>query len=390
VDSSRLTRREFVATSALAATGLAAACAHPASGLLSGGEVPLYVGTYTEGKRRQGVHLLRMRRDDGALRLVGAYDVGPEPSFLALHPNGRVLYAVNEVAEFGGRASGAVGAFAIDRSGALTALGERRATGGGAPCYASVDRTGRVLLVANYTGGNVAAFPIGEQGALGEAAAVRQHEGTGPRTDRQEHAHAHCILPDPTNRWAIAADLGADRLMVYRLDERTAALSPSSAVEARRGAGPRHLAWSADGRTLYVANELDLTLGIWRWDATAGTLARVETLVLLPKAAPENTTAADLHLSPSGRHLYASVRGVDQIVVFSLDAESGQASRVQQIASGGSSPRNFAIDPSGRFLLAANQRSNSIAVFRIDARTGTLEPTGQRVEVPAPVCVRFA
>ena len=398
-----LSRREFLATTAasgLAASGLAAACTRAAGSDVPPPRPPLvHVGTYTDRGRTDGVFLFRLDADAGALRPAGpAEAVGPNPSFLAVRPGRRALYAVNEVMEWEGRpSSGGVSAFAVDGdTGELVALGPPRASHGGAPCYVSVDRTGRVALVANYMGGNVASLPIAADGTLGAAASVLRHEGpTGPNAARQEGAHAHCIIPDPSNRYALAADLGLDRIYVYRLDDRAGTLAPAATpfVAAAPGAGPRHLAFHPSGRVLYAVNELDLTLSAFRWDADPGTLTPAATVSLLdagprPAAASE-WTAADLHVAPSGRFLYASVRGDNSLSVLSLDAAGTTPTLVQRVSTGGNWPRNFALDPSGRLLFVANQRSNSIVAFRVDQATGRLTPTGQQVEVPSPVCVRF-
>ena len=390
-----LSRRSFLAAAAaaaaassLAVSGLAS-CAHLGRRRDEG--MLVYVGTYTDAGRAEGVYLFRLDAEAGTLRPAGAAAVGPNPSFLALHPTRRVLLAVNEVTEWEGQRTGAVSSFAeAPETGALTPAG-RRVSHGGAPCYISVDRTGRFALVANYVGGSVAVLPIAGD-ALGEATAVVQHAGpAGPNAARQEAPHAHCIIPDPTNRFALAADLGLDRIFVYALDDAgrlAPAATPFAALPA--GAGPRHLAFHPSGRFLYVVNELDLTLGAFRWDAAAGTLAPLAMVPLLAQRPAGEATAADLHVAPSGRFLYASVRGDDSIVVFAVDPASGAPAPVQRVSTEGLWPRNFGLDPSGRFLFVANQRSGSIVGFRVDADTGRLTPTGQRVEVPSPVCIRFA
>ena len=384
-----VSRRAFIATASGLAAGLAAGCARP--GRRGNEELLVHVGTYTDRGRTEGVYLFRMHPDTGALRPVGAAAVGPNPSFLAVHPGHRFLYAVNEVGQWEGRPSGGVSAFSVEpESGALTPLGSRP-SGGGAPCYVSVDRTGRSALVATYMGGNVSVLPIGADGALGEATALVQHQGTGPNASRQERPHAHCIIPDPSNRYALAADLGIDRVMVYRFDDRAGTLSPAATPFAAMppGAGPRHLAFHPSGRYLYVVNELDLTLGALRWDGDAGTLAPLAMLPLLERRPAGDLSAADLHVAPSGRFLYASVRGDNSLSVLSLDAAGTTPTLVQRVSTGGNWPRNFALDPSGRLLFVANQRSNSIVAFRVDQATGRLTPTGQQVEVPSPVCIRF-
>lgn len=392
--SRRVHRRTFLASTAAGAAawladrapGLAAA---PGGATTAAGAL-VYVGTYTEKTASRGVYAFRVDARTGAWTPVGTTDVGPNPSFLAVHPNGRVLYVVNEVGDFGGAASGAVRAFAIDRvTGALAPLGDPVATGGAAPCYVATDATGRLLMVANYVGGSVAAFPIGTDGRVGARSFLDQHTGHGPRADRQEHAHAHCVIPDPSGRWAVSADLGLDRLTVHRVDARAGTLAPASTAAVRAGAGARHLAFHPSGRALYAVGELDLTLTTFAFDPATGALSAPVVVPLLAAPAPSGSTAADVHLHPAHRALYVSVRGDDSIVRLALDPATGRPAAGDRVASGGERPRNFALDPAGAFLFAANQGSDAIVAFRVAAGDGRLTPTGARVAVPAPVCIRF-
>ena len=339
----------------------------------------LYIGTYTES-----VYLVRMDRRSGELLRVGSVSAGPNPSFLTIHPNRRVLYAVNELDK------GTVRAFAIARAtGALTLLNDQ-ASEGGAPCYLSVDRTGRALLVANYAGGNVALLPIEPNGALARAASVVQHTGKGPNAERQEAPHAHCIIPDPSNGFALAADLGADRVFVYRLDLDGKALRHVGEAVMRPGAGPRHIAFHPSLPLVFVANELDSTVATLRFDASAGALAPQSTQSTLPAGWTGTNYPADIHVAANGRSLYVSNRGHNSIAVFSVAASTGALALEQTVSTEGDWPRNFSLDPSGRWLLVANQRSNSVVVFGRDPANGTLTPTKQKVEIPSPVCLRFA
>jgi 6-phosphogluconolactonase len=372
-------RRDFLATSALVLIGLARGSATPPDGDL------LYVGTYTEGTRSEGIYLVRMDRRSGKLQRIGAVNAGANPSFLTIHPNGRVLYAVNELDK------GAVSAFAIDKGiDGLTRLNEQPSEGG-APCYLSVDRSGRALLVANYTGGNVALLPIEANGALAPAHVV-QHTGKGPNAERQEAPHAHCILPDASNRFALAADLGADRVFVYRLDLDGKALRHVEGGDAvmRPGAGPRHLAFHPTLPLVFVANELDSTVATLRFDAERGTLAPQGTASTLPAGWTGTNYPADIHVAGNGRSLYASNRGHNSIAVFSVAESTGALALEQVVSTQGDWPRNFSLDPSGRWLLVANQRSDSVIVFGRDPDTGRLTPTEQRIAIPRPVCLRFA
>lgn len=384
-DDTLWSRRDFVSATALGVIGLSGAARQGRVG-----ERMAYVGTYTTDGRSEGIHILRMHPETGALRLQGVAAKAANPSFLALHPNGRVLYTVNELPEFSGQASGAVSAFAIDRASGALRLLNQQASQGKAPCYLSVDRGGRFVLVANYTGGSVATLPIGRDGRLDVARAVVQHEGSGADPARQASPHAHCILPAPDNRYVLVVDLGTDAVLSYRFDRRAGTLTPVSAGAATRaGAGPRHLAFHPSGRFAYVVNELDSTVIAFRYDAERGALEEVQTTAASPGGSVPDNHPADVHAAASGRFLYASNRGDDSIAVFSIDDATGQLAPVQEIPTGGRWPRNFTLDPSGGFLLVANQRSDSIVGFRVDAGSGRLTPTGHRVEVATPVCIRF-
>jgi 6-phosphogluconolactonase len=339
----------------------------------------LYVGTYADA-----FYVVAMDRRSGELMLFDSVEAGQKPSFLALHPNRRVLYAVNELDK------GAVRAFAIaERTRAVTPLNEQPSEGG-APCYVSVDRRGGALLVANYAGGNVALLPIEANGALAPATSVVPHTGTGPNAERQEAPHAHCIIPDPSNRFALAADLGADRIFVYRLETGGKLLHVSEAV-MRPGAGPRHLTFHPTLPLVFVANELDSTVATLRFDADRGALSPVDThstVATLPPGWTGTNYPADIHVDSKGRTLYVSNRGHNSIAVFSVTKE-GALALEQTISTEGDWPRNFSLDPSGRWLLVANQRSDSVVVFGRDPANGRLTPTKQKVQVPSPVCLRF-
>jgi len=339
----------------------------------------LYVGTYTEN-----IYLVRMDRRSGELVRVGSVNAGANPSFLSMHPNGRVLYAVNE-----SEPTGAVSAFVIDRAtGALTPLNEQP-SGGGAPCYVSVDRSGRAALVANYAGGNVALLPIEANGALAPAHVV-QHTGKGPTPSRQESPHAHSIIPDPSNRFALAADLGADRVFVYRLDLDGKALRHEGGDAVMKpGAGPRHIAFHPTLPLVFVANELDSTVAALRFDSGSGALSPHSTVSTLPAGWTGTNYPADIHVAANGRTLYVSNRGHNSIAVFTIAESTGALALEQVISTAGDWPRNFSLDPTGRWLLVGNQRSDSVVVFGRDPDNGRLTPTRQRLALPSPVCLRF-
>ena len=382
----RWTRRDFLSVGALGVLGLATGQQRPASA----DDQFAYIGTYTDDGRSKGIYRLFLNATSGAMRVDGLAAESRNPSFLALHPNGRTLYAVNEVHDHGGKPTGAVTAFAIAReSGALTLLNQLPSHGKD-PCYVSVDRTGRTVLVANYTSGSIASFTVRQSGRLGVARTIVQHEGHGPNVERQTSPHAHCIMTDPGNRYVLAADLGVDGVLIYRFDERTGSIANvANGVAAKPGAGPRHLAFHPSGRFLYVVNELDSTLAVYTYDAEHGSLDQVQVTAASPGGTVAANHPADVHVASSGRYVYSSNRGDDTIAVFGIDARSGQVTPVEQVSTGGKTPRNFALDPTGRFLLVANQRSDSILSFRVDAESGRLTPTGQTAEVPVPVCIRF-
>jgi len=378
-------RRDFLAAAGTGLVGIAAGSMRVALREESPlDDQLLYVGTYTDAKRSDGIYLLRMDPRTGQLRAVGSVDAGPNPSFLALHRNGRLLYAVNEVEQ------GAVGAFAIAaETGALTRLNQQPSEGS-APCYVSLDKSGGAVLIANYDSGSVALLPLETGGALARATSVVKHEGSGPVADRQGQPHAHCIMTDPSNRFALAADLGADRVFVYRLDHDEKSLRRNVGGDAvmRAGAGPRHLAFHPTRPFVFVANELDSTVATLRFDAERGALQVLETRSTLPAGWTGTNFPADLHVAPSGRTLYVSNRGHNSIAVCSI-AGSGTLALDQVVATDGDWPRNFSLDPTGRWLLVANQKSDSIVVFSRDEKTGTLTQTSQRIAIPSPVCLRF-
>jgi len=378
-----LSRREFLIASAAGLVAL--------EGDSQSDDQLLYVGTYTTPDRREGIYLVRMNRKSGKLRRVGALDAGEKPSFLAIHPNGRVLYAVNEVEKYNGKASGAVSSFAIARdTGALTRRNEQPSEGA-APCFVSVDRTGRVVLVANYTGGSIALLAIKADGSLAPAASIVHHTGTGPNAERQDAPHAHSIIVDPSNRFVLSADLGADRVFVYRLDLDGKSLHHVEGGDGvmRAGAGPRHLAFHTTLPLVFVTNELDSTVATLRFDAESGKLSPLDARSTLPAGWTGTNYPADIHVAPSGRTLYVSNRGHNSIAVFSVAPATGALALEQVVSTGGAWPRNFSLDPTGRWLLVANQQSDSVVVFARDQETGRLTPTRQRIAIPSPVCLRF-
>ena len=356
------------------------------------GKYLVYVGTYTEeGSKSKGIYAYRYDAGSGEITALGLAAETTNPSFVAPHPNGKYLYAVNEVGNYKGPNSGGVSAFAIDQAtGKLTFLNEV-ASRGADPCYITVDKTGKYVLVANYTGGSVAVFPVLADGKLGEASSFVQHTGKGPDPKRQEGPHAHSIDLSPDNRFAMVDDLGLDELLVYKFDSAKGALTPNDPPFAKvdPGSGPRHFVLRPDGKFAYVVSEMGHTVTVFSNDASAGKLQPIQTITTLPQDFTGRNDDAEIRVHPSGRFLYASNRGDESIAVYAIDKTKGTLTQAGIIHTGGKEPRNFEIDPTGRLLFAANQKSDNIVVFRIDQKTGLFTPTRKVLEVGAPVCVKF-
>jgi len=344
----------------------------------------LYAGAY-DGKRDPNIRLLQFDAASGELQPLDLDIEAPNSLFVTTHPNGRFLYAT------GNRPEPCVKAFRIaPDTGALTFLNSSPSHGK-IPCYLSVDRSGRFILVANYTGGTVAVLPIEDNGNLGEATEVIQHAGKSQNPDRQEGPHPHSIILSPDNRFALAADLGADRIVVYRFDDTTGRLSLNDPpwAEANPGAGPRHMVFHPTGAFLYVINELDNTMTTFAWETSHGVLQKLQTVSTLPDGFSGETYCADVRIAASGKFLYASNRGHDSIAVFAIDRISGALSTVAIEPTCGKCPRSIIIDPTGVWLLVANEKSDAIAVFHIDPSTGRLSPAGEAATLPAPTCLQF-
>ena len=352
--------------------------------------VRVYVGTYTGGESR-GIYRFELDLQSGAATEPELAADATNPSFLAIHPNGRFLYSVSEISDLDGKKTGGVAAFAVDPlSGDLKLLNEQPSMGAG-PCHLVVSPTGSHVEVANYGGGSVAALPIGRDGRLGEATAAVQHEGSSVDPRRQQGPHAHSINLDKTGRFACAADLGLDKVLIYRFHPQRGSLEPNDPAFAKvaPGAGPRHFAFLPNGKYAYVINEMGSTVTAFAWDPDRGTLSELQTISTLPEGFDGQSFTAEVLVHPSGRFLYGSNRGHDSIAIFAIDPQSGRLAHVETEPTQGKTPRNFGIDPSGRWLLAENQGSDTIVIFRIDPESGKLEATGNVVEVPSPVCVKM-
>ncbi len=341
----------------------------------------LFIGTYTSGASR-GIYALRLDAATGALSAPTLAAETSHPSFLALSPDRRFLYAIRDSAAM-------VAAFAVkgDELVPLPAAAAPKAVAG---CHLAVDRTARTLLVSNYHAATIAALPLAKDGTPGPGQVIR-HEGHGTHPKRQAEAHVHSAVISPDNRFALVCDLGLDRIYTYGLDAARARLEPGrppfTANDA--GSGPRHGAFTPDGRHFYASHELDNTVTAYDYDAASGALLLCQAVSTLPAGFMGESTAAEVALHPNGRFLYVSNRGHDSIAVFAVDGRTGLLSPVEFKPAGGRNPRHFALSPDGAWLVCAHQESSSVAAFRVDPAGGRLAAAGEPVAVPDPVCVRF-
>jgi 6-phosphogluconolactonase len=398
----KITRRLFAflaLTTSLAVLALAGAAGRPAASH----SYLAFVGTYTNKTDSKGIYAYEFDTETDKLTAKGLAVETPNPSFVAIHPNGKFIYAVNE----SGKQS-AVSAFALDaQNGKLTLLNQLPALGED-PCYITFDKTGKYVLIANYTSGNVVVFPILADGKLGEHTALVTDSGAvGPNKKRQEGPHAHWIGVSASNRLVFVADLGLDRVLLYTFDPTNGSLSSDKVAPGEGwsksqnpkggwsatlspGTGPRHVEFSPNGRFVYVLGELQSTVTVFDSPGTDEDMFHaVQHISTLPAGFHGRNDAAEIAFHPSGRSLYTSNRGHDTIAVFAVDPEKGTLRKTGDFPTGGREPRHFAIDPTGRFLLAENQLSNSIVVFSIDPATGALTQVSKTEGVPSPVCLVF-
>lgn len=355
----------------------------------------LFAGAYT-AKDANGIHTYRVEGDGTLTKLFETPGL-PNPTFLAIHPSQKYLYAVNEIGEYEGKPAGAVSAYFIHADGSLDLINTQSSVGSG-PCHIIIDRAGKNALVANYGSGSAAVLPINDDGSLMPASAFVQHTtpwgwhtGQVPDAGRQEGPHAHSMTLSPDDRHAYVADLGLDKLMTYRFDGSKGALEANvpAFTALHAGAGPRHFTFHPNGRWAYVINELDNTIVAYDYSAGTGALGMKQKINTLPAGWSGTSYCADIHISPNGKFLYGSNRGHDSIAIFAIARTGGLLSLVGHQSEGIVWPRNFAIDPAGRFLYVANQNSDSIVAFAMDANTGALTPTDIRMNLPKPVCIQL-
>jgi len=350
----------------------------------------VYIGTYT-GDGSDGIYAYRLDPLNGVLDSIGLVAETESPSFLAIDSKGKFLYAVNEIDSFQNKASGAISVFAIDKESGNLKLLQQVPSVGAAPAHLSLDMSGRYLLVANYNGGSVAVFPIESDGKLDSCSAFIQNVGSSVNPERQTSPHAHFVQVTDDNRFAMVADLGLDKILLYKFDETNGSLvrNDPEFIMLDAGSGPRHFAFTPSGKFVYVLNELSSTVSVFSFESKTGMMETKQTVSTLPKNFTGQNTAAEILVDTKGKFLYVSNRGDDSIVLFNINSDDGSIKSVEWISSGGKTPRNFEIDPTGQWLFAANQNSDNIVIFRIDPISGRLNRTTKSYNIISPVCIRF-
>lgn len=354
------------------------------------GKLRFYIGTYNSPKSR-GIYRSELDLATGKLaEPILAVDA-ESPSFVAIHPNQKFLYAVNESAKLEGSSGGAVAAYAIGPDGQLKFLNQK-SSGGAAPCHLIVDPAGKHVLVANYSGGNASVLPIQPDGGLGDRTGHAQHASVDI-SGKTKVPLAHSINLDPSSKFAFVCDAGVDKVFIYKYDADKGTLTPndSPAGLTAPDAAPRHFAMHPNGRHCYAINEAELSVTVFDFDAQSGALNPLQTISTVPTGIDrKGYSTAEVVIHPSGKFLYGSNRGYDTIAGFLVNPSNGLLTAAAQFGKGLiKTPRNFSIDPTGTYLLAEGQDSDNIVVFRIDPRSGQLTPTGEAASVGRPVCIRF-
>lgn len=350
----------------------------------------VYFGTYT-GEKSLGIYVAEFEPATGKLGEPRLAAKTRNPTFLAIDPKGRILYAVNEVGDFGGGKSGAVSAFRLEANTGNLELINTQPSGGSGPCHLAVARNGSCVLVANYGSGSVAVLPLDSDGRLQQPSASIQHRGSSINPQRQEGPHAHFVIWSPDDQLILACDLGLDQVLLYRLEPAQFSLRPNNPpfFALKPGSGPRHVAFHPSTRFAYIINELSSTLTCCTWDPDKGVLKEIQTTSTLPAAYRGVNSCAELQVHPSGKYLYASNRGHDSIAVFALGGDTGAAKLIQNVPTRGRTPRHFCLDPSAHWLVAENQDSDNVVVFQVDAESGQLTATAESRKIGAPVCAVF-
>lgn len=347
--------------------------------------IDAYFGTYTQKTKSEGIYHARLDTGTGKLSAPELAVKTADPSFIEIHPNGKFIYAVTE------NNGGAIRAFAIDQETKKLKLLNERSSGGSCPCHIAISSNGKFLFAANYTSGSATVIPINADGTLAEPSSIVKHSGSSINQDRQQEPHVHSVNLSPDDRFAFAADLGIDKIIIYKLNQDTGRLEANTPAFAKvkPGAGPRHFTFHPDGKFAYVINELDETITAYAYNAQSGALTEIQQISTLPDGFKGINWCAEVRVHPNGKFLYGSNRGHDSIVIYRIDPEKGTLKLSGFQNAGIKNPRNFCLDPSGNFCVVANQDSNTICVFRVNPETGMLEPVGSPITVETPTCVRF-
>jgi 6-phosphogluconolactonase len=350
----------------------------------------IYIGTYTAGTSK-GIYRADWDPVHGVASNLELAAETSNPSFLAAAADHHCLYAVGEMSNVDGKGTGAVSGFAINPTNGLLSPLNQVATGGSGPCHVSVDAAEKFLLVANYGSGSIAGFPIESDGLLGKAATFIQHRGSSLNHARQSGPHAHFIITDPKNRYALTCDLGLDKILTYPLNPARTMFSSnaSSFISIAPGSGPRHLAFSSSGNWAFAISEMSSTVTLMEYDSKRGRLREAQTISTLPENFSGHNSGAEIQAHPAGKFVYASNRGHDSIAVFEFNSARKKLTRIENVSTGGKTPRHFALDPAGHWLLAENQDSGSVVTFEINQKTGKLTATGNVLKVGSPVCLVF-
>ncbi len=346
----------------------------------------LIVGTYTGGKS-EGIYVYKFNSEDGTHKEV-SHIKASNPSFIAVSPDEKYIYAVNEDAKVGH--GGDIAAYSFNKENGTLTLLNKQPTGGDHPCYVDIDKTGKWVFAANYSSGSLSVFPVTAEGSLGAATTHIAHTGSGANKDRQENPHVHCTFISPDNKWLYVPDLGIDKVMIYAFDATTGKLTAGSRpfAQSQPGGGPRHITFHPTGKFAYVIEELSGQVVAYQYQK--GGLKLLQRTSTIPRGQKGFAGSADIHVSPDGKFLYASNRGdFNNIAMYKVDTKTGKLSIIGFQPTLGNAPRNFNFDPSGNYLLVGNQNNDEIVIFKRNLKTGLLTEAGKRIEVGKPVCLKW-
>ena len=352
-----------------------------------------FIGTYTKGNvvnqglESRGIYILGYNSKNGELNLLNTALEKDNPSFLSISPDGKYLYSVGEIDDERG---GALSAYSIDKKNASISIINSISTGSSGPCHLMTDSSGSILLAANYAGGASTLAKINNDGSLDDDVQVINHQGSSINPERQMEPHAHSINISPSGNYALVPDLGTDKVVIYKIDKVAKKLEPNDPpfVKVTPGMGPRHLEFHPNGKVVYVIHELGAHISVFDFDDQNGNLSEIQTISTLPLNYDQKS-CADIHISPDGKYLYGSNRGHDSLAIYKVLEDGRKLENIDFQSTLGKTPRNFAIDPDGNFLLAANQDSNDIFTFNVNKESGMLNPTGFKISIPYPVCIKF-